>query len=552
MLEQSPRRVRIYDTTLRDGSQGEGISFSLADKIKIARHLDAFGVSYIEGGWPGSNPKDIEFFQQAKNISFQTAKLAAFGSTRRAKTVPEDDAILRQLLEADTEVITIFGKSWTLHVNNVLRVSLEQNLDMIRDSVAYLKSHHREVIYDAEHFFDGYKADPGYALAAIQAAEEGGADSVVLCDTNGGTMPWEVEEIVQHASRHLKTPIGIHPHNDSELGVANAVSAVRAGADQVQGTLNGIGERTGNANLTSIIPILELKMGCVCLPTGRLAHLTKVSHTVDEIANLVPNERQPFVGTNAFAHKAGVHVDAVMKAANSYEHVPPDAVGNVRRVLLSELSGGATLEMKTQTWGIPLEKSAPETRILLTRLAEMENEGYVFEDAEASFELLVRRTLSRTKKLFDLDGFRVIVERRNGTAITEATVKIHVNGQEMLTVAEGDGPVDALDSALRKALMTFYPSLKGIHLTDYKVRVVNGQAGTAAKVRVHVESAEGADIWSTIGVHENIVNASWNALVDAVEYGLLRKQWEGRPHEGRADEVLEASPDGTETAPKTS
>ncbi|HEY3267819.1 MAG TPA: citramalate synthase [Armatimonadota bacterium] len=518
-------QVCIYDTTLRDGSQGEGISFSIEDKLKIARRLDAFGVPYIEGGWPGSNPKDIEFFRRIKGIPLVQAKIAAFGSTRRAKTAAEDDAVLRQLIEADTEVVTIFGKSWTLHVADVLRVTPEQNLNMIRDSVAFLKANGREVIFDAEHFFDGYKCDSGYALAALEAAAQGGADWLVLCDTNGGSLPWQVGEIVSAVRARVPVPIGIHPHNDGELGVANAIAAVHAGAQQVQGTINGLGERTGNANLTSIIPILEAKMNRPCLPKGRLAELTEVANTVNEIANVHPNDRQPFVGRHAFAHKAGVHVDAIMKNAVSYEHMAPETVGNTRRVLLSELSGAATLEMKAKAWGVPLEKSAPETRILLAKLAEMEHEGYVFEDAEASFELMVRRHLGRTRRLFDLGAFRVIVERRNGAPVTEATVKVTVRGQEVLTVAEGDGPVNALDAALRKALVPFYPALESIHLTDYKVRVVNSIAGTAAKVRVHIETADGAVSWSTIGVSENIVDASWQALVDAVDYGLMRSNW---------------------------
>lgn len=523
--QNSGRTVEIYDTTLRDGSQGEGISFSIADKIKITKRLDAFGIPIIEGGWPGSNPKDIEYFQRIKDVPLTQAKIAAFGSTRRAKTTAEEDAVLRQLLEADTEVVTIFGKSWTLHVAEVLRVTPEQNLAMIRDSVAWLKANGRHVIYDAEHFFDGYKADSGYALAAIQAAEEGGADCITLCDTNGGSMPWEIGEIVGKVMQTVKTRIGIHPHNDAELGVANAIAAVHAGARQVQGTMNGIGERTGNANLTSIVPVLQLKMGYSCLPEGRLEELTDVAASINEIANLAPNERQPFVGRNAFAHKAGVHIDAIVKNPTSYEHITPEEVGNVRRFLLSELSGGATLEAKARDWGVPLEKSAPETRILLARLAEMEHEGYVFEESEASFELLVRRALGGAPRMFEPESFRVIVERRDGTPITEATVKMRIRGEETLTVAEGDGPVNALDGALRKALLPYFPRLNDIRLTDYKVRVVNGAEGTAAKVRVHIETAEGADTWSTIGVSENIVYASWRALLDAMEYGLQRDQW---------------------------
>jgi 2-isopropylmalate synthase len=518
-------QVRVYDTTLRDGSQGEGISFSIEDKVKIARRLDSFGVHYIEGGWPGSNPKDIEFFQRMKEVPLNQARLAAFGSTCRASSCAEEDAILRQLLEADTPVVTIFGKSWRLHVADVLRVTAGQNLQMIRDSVAWLKRNGREVVYDAEHFFDGYKDDSGYALAALNAAVDGGADWLVLCDTNGGSMPWEVEAIVRDVHSHTAVPLGIHSHNDAEMGVANSVAAVRAGATQVQGTINGFGERTGNANLSSVVAILQLKMGVECIPESSMPGLTELSNAVYEIANLIPNEAQPFVGRNAFAHKAGVHVDAVLKNTHSYEHVPPESVGNSRRVLLSELSGGATLQHKAVEWGVDLKKTSPETKTLLARLAQMEHEGYVFEDAEASFELLVRRSVGTMPSLFDMDGFRVIVEMRNGAPVTEATVKLTVNSDLMLTVAEGDGPVNALDGALRKALLPHFPELARIHLTDYKVRVVNGSAGTEAKVRVHIESAEGADTWSTIGVSENIVEASWHALLDAVEYGLLRHGW---------------------------
>lgn len=546
---QTSRTIEIYDTTLRDGSQGEGISFSIADKIKIAKRLDAFGIPVIEGGWPGSNPKDIEFFQRIKDVPLSQARIAAFGSTRRAKTAAEEDAVLRQLLEAGTDVVTIFGKSWTLHVAEVLRVTPEQNLAMIRDSVAWLKANGREVIYDAEHFFDGFKADSGYALAAIQAAEEGGADCITLCDTNGGSLPWEIGDIVGVVLQTVKTRVGIHPHNDSELGVANAIAAVRAGASQVQGTMNGIGERNGNANLTSIMPVLQLKMALSCLPEARMADLTDMANSINEIANLLPNESQPFVGRNAFAHKAGVHIDAIIKNPTSYEHIAPEKVGNTRRFLLSELSGGATLEAKAREWGVPLEKSSPETRMLLTRLAEMEHEGYVFEESEASFELLVRRSLGGAPRYFDPESFRVIVERRDGTPITEATVKMRIRGQETLTVAEGDGPVNALDGALRKALIPFFPKLHDIRLTDYKVRVVNGAEGTAAKVRVHIESADGAETWSTIGVSENIVYASWRALLDALEYGLQRGDWKADGSTVPSLEALRGTPNELEPPP---
>jgi 2-isopropylmalate synthase len=518
------RLVTLYDTTLRDGSQGEGISFSLQDKLKIARKLDEIGIHYIEGGWPGSNPKDEAFFEEARHLRLQRAKLTAFGCTRRPKMRAEEDSLLLTLLASDAPVLTIFGKSWTLHVLEVLRATLDQNLAMIEDSVRFLKSQGREVIYDAEHFFDGYRADPAYALATIQAARQGGADLVVLCDTNGGRLPAEIAELVARAAEHLGTPVGIHTHNDCELGVANTIAAVQAGAVQVQGTMNGLGERTGNANLCSIIPVLQLKLGIPCLADADLAKLTEASAFIDEIANLAPDEHRPFVGRSAFAHKAGMHVDAIAKNPATFEHIEPGKVGNERRILVSELSGGTSMVLKAREYGLDLDKGSPETRRVLEQLLRLEHEGYVFEDAEASFALLMKKALGEYSRLFDLLGFRVIVERRGGDRepITEATLKIAVDGVEMLTVAEGDGPVHALDGALRKSLEHFYPELRHIRLTDFKVRVVNVKEGTGAKVRVLVESADDHGSWSTIGVSENVIEASWQALADSVEYGLHR------------------------------
>ncbi|MGC8862038.1 MAG: citramalate synthase [Armatimonadota bacterium] len=517
--------IVVYDTTLRDGMQGEGISFSEEDKLKIARKLDDFGVAYIEGGWPGANTTDTEFFRRAKDVQFKNSRLVAFGSTRRAKHSAEDDPLVVRLLEADTPVVTIFGKSWDLHVRDVLRVTLDQNLEMIRDTVAYLVSRGKEVIFDAEHFFDGYKADPGYALATLKAAEEAGAACLVLCDTNGGTLPSDVAEITAQAGRQCRAPIGIHAHNDSELAVANTIAAVQAGATHVQGTVNGLGERCGNANLCSIIPILELKMGLSCVPKGSVARLTELSRYVDEVANIVPNDTQPFVGASAFAHKAGVHADAVEKNPRSYEHIDPEAVGGVRRILISSYAGGSSVVQMARRFDVDLKKQDPEVKALLDQVMKLERDGYSFEEAEASFELVLKKSLGLYQKVFDLKGFRVIVEKRGPTeeCITEATLKIAVDGIEAFTVAEGDGPVHALDNALRLALSRFYgKELAKIKLSDFKVRVVNTRAGTAAKVRTIIESRDAEGSWNTVGVSENIIEASWKALADSVEYGLLK------------------------------
>lgn len=519
------QKIVIYDTTLRDGSQAEGISFSLQDMVKIARRLDDAGFDYVEGGWPGSNPKHEEFFQSIRKITLKHTKIAAFGSTRRANLSASDDPNLRALVESGASVATIFGKSWDLHVTDALRIPLEQNIEMIYDSVKFLKEHCEEVFFDAEHFFDGWKANPAYAISALKAAEAAGADCVILCDTNGGCIPSRIQEALNAVFAELKCPIGIHAHNDSETAVANSIVAVQAGACHVQGTINGFGERCGNANLCSIVPTLRLKMGLDCLSDEAIADLSSLSKYVDEVANVVPNDKMPFVGRSAFAHKAGIHVDAVMKQPLTYEHIRPEQVGNARRVLVSELAGTSSIVMKAERYGVDLTKKSPETKEVLEQITRLENQGYSFEGAEASFELLLQKSVGTYHKLFDLKSFRVMVEQR-GTdpePTTEATLRVVVDGQELLTVAEGDGPVHALDNALRKALEQFYPEqLKHIKLTDFKVRVLDAKEATAAGVRATVESTDGKSSWNTVGVSANIIEASWHALVDSVEYGLLK------------------------------
>lgn len=521
-------KIAIYDTTLRDGTQGEGVNFSAEEKLKVARKLDEFGVAYIEGGWPGSNPKDVEFFELAKSVQFKNAKLAAFGSTRRPKLKAGEDPQLAKLIEADTPVVTIFGKSWDMHVTDVFNISLEQNLDMIRDSIEFLVDNGKEAIFDAEHFFDGYKSSPEYAMAALDAAVKGGASTLALCDTNGGALPWEVSDIVKCVvERFPGVKIGIHAHDDAGMAITTSVCAVNSGATHVQGTINGYGERCGNANICSIMPILELKMGLSCVPDGSLESLTALSRGVDEIANRIPDETMPFVGESAFAHKAGVHVDAVSKNPATYEHVDPSSVGNRRRFLISELAGSSSVVQKARKYEIDLRKQSPEVKSVLDRVVDLEHQGYSFEDAEASFELLLKKAMGQYEKLFELVGFRLIVEKRGPKEepITEATLKIAVDGVEAFTVAEGDGPVHALDNALRLALRQFYSEELGkIKLTDYKVRVINSVEGTAARVRTIIESRDANDSWSTVGVSTNIIEASWKALADSVEYGLLRQK----------------------------
>jgi 2-isopropylmalate synthase len=505
--------------------QSEHVNFLVEDKIKIARKLDEFGVAYIEGGWPGSNQTDTEFFRRARDIEFKNAKLAAFGRTRGPKCKAEDDPLLEKLAEAGTPVVTVFGKSWDLHVEDVLRVKPEQNLDMVYDTVKYLTALGKEVIFDAEHFFDGYKSDPAYAMAVLKHAEEAGASCLCLCETNGGALTSEVYEITGAVVNQSNVAVGIHTHNDSELAVANTIAAVQAGATLVQGTINGIGERCGNANLCSIIPILELKLGKRCIPDGSLRQLTELSRYIDDIANLVPNDSLPFVGSSAFAHKAGVHADAVVKNPKTYEHIDPAAVGGDRRILISSYAGGSAVMQKAQKFRVDLTKQSPEIKAVLDQVAQLERNGYSFQEAEASFELLLKKALGLYSKLFDLKGFRVIVEKRGPEEepITEATLKVAVDGKEAFTVAEGDGPVHALDNALRLALSQFYgKELAKIKLTDFKVRVVNTRAATAAKVRTVIESRDQSELWTTVGVSENIIEASWQALADSVEYGLLK------------------------------
>ncbi len=523
-------KVEIYDTTLRDGSQGEGINFSVADKIRIAERIDAFGIHYIEGGWPGSNPKDIEFFAQAKRKKFKNAKLAAFGSTRRKGVPVEQDDQVRLLLEAETPVVTIFGKTSLLHVKEVLRCTPDENLGMIGDTVKFLRDHGKIVIYDAEHCFDGYKLDEDYAIATWQAAEQAGANMVVLCDTNGGCLPSEVSSITRAALSKLVCKIGIHTHDDIGLGVANALAAIETGATHVQGTINGYGERTGNCNLTSVIPCLELKMGLPSLPPKSLAKLKELSQFVDEIANIRHSPRQPWVGSAAFAHKGGMHVNAVQKFASSYEHIDPTVVGNARSVLISDLAGRSNIVMKAQELGFKVDNDTPELKAILARLKELEHAGYEFEAAEGSLALLIHRRLKNTQPPFTVESFHVSMRRdvpmkrgEEGKSISEATIKVRVGNEVAHKVAEGDGPVNALDSALRLALGKFFPKLKKVTLTDYKVRIIESKTGTAAKTRVLIESANGVSEWGTVGVSDNIIEASLQALVDSMEYALMKK-----------------------------
>ncbi|NPA89841.1 MAG: citramalate synthase [Chloroflexi bacterium] len=524
----TPTRVWLYDTTLRDGTQGEGVSFSADDKLRIARKLDELGVHYIEGGWPGSNPKDATFFERAKKeLHLQNARLAAFGSTRRVNLAVEKDPQVQMLLEAETPVVTIFGKTWDLHVHHVLRTTLEENLRMIADTIRYLKQHGKEVIYDPEHFFDGWKANREYALDTLKAAADAGADVLVLCDTNGGTMPWEIEEAVLDVQNELPgVPLGIHAHNDSDVGVANTLYAVRAGCVHVQGTVNGYGERCGNANLISIIANLKLKMGIDVVSDEQLRKLTEVSRFVSELANLPPNTRQPFVGASAFAHKGGTHVNAVVKYEMSYQHIDPTLVGNRKRVLVSELSGKDNIAVKRREFGLE-GLTREQERAVLQRIKELENQGYVFESAEASVAVLLNRVRNGYTPPFELIDYTVLVEHRQGRGmVCEATVKVRIGDEVYHTAAEGNGPVHALDNALRKALLQFYPELESVQLTDYKVRILNPHAATAATVRVLIDSADGRQRWTTVGVSPNIIEASWLALTDSVEFALMPKTQE--------------------------
>ena len=513
-------QIALFDTTLRDGTQSEWLSFSVEDKIKIARLLDGFGVRYIEGGYPGANPKDEEFFRRASELKLKQARLTAFGSTRRTGSTAANDANLQALVRAGTPAVAIFGKTWLLHVTDVLKTTPEENLAIIADSVSFLKQHGHEVIFDAEHFFDGFRADRSYALAAVHAAAQAGADWIALCDTNGGNLPSTVAEIVREAKKVLTVPLGIHAHNDSDLAVANSLAAVEAGCTMVQGTLNGWGERCGNANLMSVIPALQLKMGLACIPEENMERLTEVSRTASEIANLRPRAHAPYVGSSAFAHKAGAHVAAVAKSPVTFEHIPPEKVGNDRRIVVSELSGRGNIRVRAAELGVELRGNEAD---LVARIKELENQGYQFEAADGSLELMLRRTQPGYSEPFEVLDVVVISQRRSGSDMfIEATVKIKVGDEVSHVVAEGSGPVDAMDRAFHKALDHHFPILRQIHLCDFKVRILDPESATAAVTRVLVESSLGSDRWSTIGVSQNIIEASCEALKDALELPLVR------------------------------
>ncbi len=521
----SSKKIQIYDTTLRDGSQGEGISYSVQDKLLIAKKIDEMGFDFIEGGWPGANPKDIAFFEEAQKVKFKHAKIVAFGSTRKAHTKASEDDNLKGLLVAHTDVITIFGKSWDLHVTEVFKTELEENLSMIQDSVKYLRSKDKRVIYDAEHFFDGYLRNPKYALKTLETALEAGAETLVLCDTNGGTVTSKLYQMVGEVYKELKCPLGIHTHNDAALGVANALAAIQAGAAQVQGTVNGIGERCGNCDLIAVIANAQLKLGYHCLEESKLKDLTELSRFVNEVCNMVPAKNQPYVGLSAFAHKGGVHIDAVKKNPITYEHIDPELVGNHRRHLVSEVGGRTNIILQAQELGIDLKKDAPETKKILHEVQRLENEGYQFEGAEASVELLIRKEIGKRKEFFkasaEIKNERIGDENPNATA----TVVLKAAGKPEKSASKtGDGPVDALGKALRAALSDFYPEVEDVQLDDYKVRIVNSKAGIAAKVRVTIEFHDKKNIWTTVGVSTNIIEASWKALVDAYEYKLLKEK----------------------------
>ena len=519
-----PKQIILYDTTLRDGTQGEQITLSAEDKLRISRKLDDFGIHYIEGGWPGSNPKDARFFKMASKISFRHSRLTAFGSTRRAQTHPENDDNIKALLKTEVETIAIFGKSWDFHASQILGVSLDENLAMIEGTLLYLKDQGRDVIYDAEHFFDGYKNNPDYALETVKAAINGGAQMIVLCDTNGGAMPHEIQGIMGEVMPHITLPVGIHTHNDCGLALANTLAAVQLGATMVQGTINGYGERCGNVDLTATIGTLQLKMGYPCLAPERVKQLTDLSRYVSEVANVPPLNQRPFVGQSAFAHKGGVHVSAIEKNPYAYEHMDPEDVGNRRRVLVSDLSGKSNIEYKTREMGIKLGGNGYDSKKIVQEIKKLEDQGYQFDAAEGSLELLIKKVTGQFEEPFALESFRVTIEKdRHGPSTSQATIKISVGKDHEITAAEGDGPVNALDHALRKALNNFFPQIQEMGLVDFKVRVIDGSAGTGAKVSVRIESRDPKEIWSTIGVSENIIEASWQALVDSVQYKLLKE-----------------------------
>ena len=519
-------KIWIYDTTLRDGAQGEGISFSASGKLNLVKQLDEFGIDYIEGGFAGSNQKDMDFFSAVQNMDLKHSKIVAFGSTRRANKNVKDDIFATSLIKAGTSTVTVFGKTWKLHVKEVLRTTIKENLAMISDTVGFLKDNGREVFFDAEHFFDGYKDDPEFAIDALQAAVAAGADSCVLCDTNGGTMPHEIYEITQSVISAVGGVIGIHTHNDSGMAIANTIESVRAGATQVQGTINGYGERCGNSNLCTLIPTLELKLGKKCLPARKIKKMREVSLHVDDLVNLRHDSKLPYIGKSAFAHKGGAHVNAVKKNPHTFEHIEPEVVGNMRHILVSELSGGSNVLLKAIELGIGRKESEEGAKDILVALKDMESKGYSFESADASFKILIQKVLKKHKSFFDLEGFRVIIDKRNSseTSVTQASVKVRVGDDVEHTVAEGDGPVDALNHALRKALMRFYPSIADVVLTDYRVRILDPEDATAATTQVIIESSDGKETWGTVGVSENLIEASWEALVDSVEYKLFRDE----------------------------
>jgi len=521
--------VRIYDTTLRDGTQAEDIALSVEDKLRITEKLDELGIHYVEGGWPGSNPRDLKYFKEVQHLPLVSTKVAAFGSTSRKGVAPGDDANIRALLDAGTVLVTIFGKSWDMHPLTAMGISLAENVELIRTSVRFLKQHLPEVIYDAEHFFDGFKGNPDYALDTVRAAQDAGADCIVLCDTNGGTLPFEIEHVVNEVRKTITVPLGIHAHNDSDLAVANTVLAVRCGVVHVQGTLNGYGERCGNANLSSVIPTLQLKLGVRCLPDDRLAKLRETSRFVSEMANLPHNKHQPYVGESAFAHKGGMHVSAIRRSSHTYEHIKPELVGNRQRILVSDLSGESNVLAKAQEFNIKLKKGDATTKQIVQNVKELEHQGFQYEGAEGSFELLIKKAVGRHKKFFELLGFRVIVEKRSDETgpMSEATIMVKVKNRVEHTAALGNGPVNALDNALRKALEKFYPELRDVQLVDYKVRVLSDQEGTGASTRVLIESMDREQHWSTVGVSENIIQASWQALVDSIDYKLLKEEEKG-------------------------
>jgi len=520
------RKIAIYDTTLRDGAQSEEISFSVEDKLRITEKLDELGVHYIEGGWPGANPRDIDYFKKAGKLKLKNSRIVAFGSTHRPRHKVDDDLLMRALLDSKVSVITIFGKTWDFHVKEALKISNNENLDIIHNSVSYLKKHVETVFFDAEHFFDGFKNNPAYAVKCLLAAQDAGADCLVLCDTNGGGLPHEIYTIITSLKKDVHMPLGIHTHNDSDCAVANSLMAVECGASQVQGTINGLGERCGNANLCSLIADLQIKMKMDCIAPEKLKRLRDVSRFVNEMANMRHFKRQPFVGDSAFAHKAGMHVSAIRKKPETYEHIKPELVGNSQRVLISDLAGKSNILRKAEEFGIRLDADSPRVQDIVTTLKTLENEGFQFEAAEASFELLMKKALGLHKRFFDLIGFRVIIEKRKEgeDPMSEATIMVKVGGRIEHTAATGNGPVNAIDNALRKALDKFYPELKTMKLHDYKVRVLTAGKGTSARVRVLVESGDEEKRWGTVGVSENIIEASYQALVDSIEYKLLKEE----------------------------